>query len=389
MIKRHIESVLLDLASKYPVITVTGPRQSGKTTVVKSVFSKKPYVNLEIPDVRALAIEDPRSFLNQYADGAILDEIQRAPELVSYIQAIVDERAKAGMFVLTGSQQFEIMTNITQSLAGRTALIKLLPFSISELGGRFGKLSPDELIYAGFYPRIYDKKLNPTQALGDYFETYVERDIRKLVNVRDLNLFQKFVRLCAGRVGGILNMQGIAADSGVSHTTVRQWLSMLEASYIVCLVQPYHMNINKRLIKSPKLYFYDVGLAAYLMGIENIKHVATHPLRGNLFENMAMMEMMKYRFNTGKKSNISFYRDNSGNEIDAILASGADIFPVEIKAGATVNPDYFRGFKRFSKVFPGAQNKGGLIYAGEKMQEVNGIIICPVAETEQMLRKIE
>lgn len=346
------------------------------------------YANLESPDVREYAATDPRGFLSSYAGGVIIDEIQRVPQLVSYIQVIVDERKKQGQFILTGSQQFEVMNTINQSLAGRTALLKLLPFSVSEIKKATLSESLDMMLLKGFYPRIHDQGLNPTQAMGDYYETYIERDLRQLMSVRDLSLFQKFVRLCAGRIGQILNMQSLANDTGISHTTVQQWISILEASYIVVLLKPWYRNISKRLIKSPKLYFYDVGLAAYLLGMENETHVSRHPLRGNLFENLALIEAMKYRFNRGRKNAVTFYRDSRGNEVDMILESGQEIFPIEVKAGETIVDDYFRGLKHFSRVSGESPYGCGLIYGGKDVQQRSNYLIYPATAMEEMFEKL-
>ena len=378
IINRTIETVLMTYADSYPVITITGPRQSGKTTLCRKVFPHKPYANLESPDIRQFAVDDPRGFLAQYPDGAILDEIQRAPDLVSYIQPIVDEDKREGLFILTGSQQFEVSNAINQSLAGRTALIKLLPFSIEEIQSAFSFSSTDHLLYSGFYPRIWDKQLNPTQVLGDYFETYVERDLRQLITVKDLNLFHRFIKLCAGRVGQLMNINSLANDTGISHTTAGNWLSILEVSYIIFLLQPYHKNISKRLVKSPKLYFYDVGLAAFLIDIENEKQIARDPLRGNLFENMVITEALKYRFNQGKKSNLYFYRDSKGNEVDLLMINGPDIFPIEIKAGMTITREYFKGLNHFIKTFPEfVPNGSGLVYGGVEKQKRTDVSIVP------------
>ena len=283
MVERTIEPILLDLSRRYPVVTITGPRQSGKTTLCRKAFPKLKYANLEAPDVRRFATEDPRGFLAAYSGGAILDEIQRVPELPSYIQEIIDAEKEPGRFILTGSQQFEVMNTISQSLAGRTALLKLLPFSLSELKQTQFPGNIDRLLLTGFYPRIHDQGLNPTQALGDYLETYVERDLRQLAAVKDLSLFERFLKLCAGRVGQLLNLQSLGNDAGVSHSTARAWLTLLEASYIVLLLQPWHANLSKRLIKSPKLYFHDVGLAAFLLGLENETQVGRDPLQGQPF----------------------------------------------------------------------------------------------------------
>lgn len=378
LINRTIETVLMTYAAQYPVVTITGPRQSGKTTLCKKAFPNKPYANMESPDIRQFAIDDPRGFLAQYPDGAILDEIQRTPDLVSYLQPMVDEDQREGLYILTGSQQFEVSNVINQSLAGRTALLKLLPFSIEEIQSGFKLPDIDSLLYHGFYPRIWDKKLNPTQGLGDYFETYLERDLRQLITIKDLNLFQRFIKLCAGHTGQLLNLNSLANDTGVSHTTAGNWLSILEASYVIFLLQPFHANVSKRLVKSPKIYFYDVGLASFLINIENEKQIARDPLRGNLFENMVIAEAFKYRLNQGKRSNLYFYRDSKGNEVDLIMLSGSDIFPIEIKAGMTITKDYFKGLNHFMKIFSGHIPKGmGLVYSGEESQKRNDVSVVP------------
>ncbi len=385
MISRTAGPLLLEMAGKYPIVTVTGPRQSGKTTLCQEIFPEKPYINLESPDVRAFALEDPRGFLNTIPNGAILDEIQRAPDLVSYLQPMVDAKSSPGQYILTGSQQFEVMSNISQSLAGRTALIKLLPLSIEELASDNRQLSTDELLLNGFYPRIYDADLNPTQALGDYVATYVERDIRQLIAIKDLAQFEKFLHLCAGRVGQLLNLQNLANDVGVSHTTIKSWLTLLEASYVVFLLQPWHKNISKRQIKSPKLYFYDVGLASYLLGAENTLHLNRHPLRGNLFENLVIIEALKYRYHRGKRNNLFFWRDAKGNEVDLLLENGPDIIPVEIKAGATITKNYFKGLQTFSDRLPEPPKTTALVYDGEQSQKrTTTDIFCPSDIAEMM-----
>jgi uncharacterized protein len=384
-VRRTIETILRTLAAKYPVVTITGPRQSGKTTLCRKIFDRKPYVNLESPDVRQFAIDDPRGFLAQYPDGAVFDEIQRAPDLVSYLQAIVDADQREGLFILTGSQQFDVSNTINQSLAGRTALVKLLPFTIEEIQSAYTLPDIDGLLYHGFYPRLWDKQLNPTQSLGDYFETYIERDLRQLVAIKDLNLFQRFIKLCAGRIGHLLNMNSLANDTGISHTTARNWLSLLEASYVIYLLQPYHRNISKRLVKSSKLYFFDVGLAAFLLGIENSRQISRDPLRGNLFENMVIAEALKHRFNQGKRSNLFFYRDSKGNEVDLLLVDGSDIYPIEVKAGMTINRDYFKGLKHFANLFPDHIPRGsGLVYGGKEAQRRTDVTIVPYQQLSDL-----
>ncbi len=355
--------------TKYPVVTITGPRQSGKTTLARSTFTDKPYANLENPVTRQFAEEDPVAFLGQYPEGAIIDEIQRVPDLLSYIQVIVDEKRENSLFVLTGSQQFELVRGISQSLAGRTALLKLLPLSFSELMPYF-TLGIDEALFKGFYPRIYDQDIAPSQAYGDYYETYVERDLRQLVNVKNLSLFQRFVNLCAGRCGQLLNLNSLANDTGISQSTAREWMTVLEASYIVFLLQPFHANIGKRLVKSPKMYFYDVGLACWLCGIEEEKQIATHPLRGNLFENMVVMEVLKYRYNHAKRNNLYFFRDSNGNEVDLIYTKGQYLLPMEIKSGQTITPSYFSSLNKFRALFQQQVPwPGFLVYGGDTEQD--------------------
>jgi predicted AAA+ superfamily ATPase len=387
MIPRTLTPILKNLARQYPVVTITGPRQSGKTTLCRETFPNKPYINLESPDLRRFAVSDPRGFLAAYPDGSILDEIQRAPQLLSYLQPQVDEQSAPGQYILTGSQQFEVMTNISQSLAGRTALLKLLPFSIEELTKAGISSGIDTLLLNGFYPRIYDAGLNPTQALGDYLETYVERDIRQLINIKDLALFEKFVKLCAGRTGQLLNLQSLGNDVGISHTTARSWLTLLEASYVVFLLQPWYTNISKRQVKTPKLYFYDVGLAAYLLGAESELHISRHPLRGNLFENMIVIEALKYRCHRGKRNNLHFWRDGKGNEIDLLIESGPDIMPVEIKSGATISDDFFKGLRTFTSQLPQV-SISSLVYGGTEKQKRSDVLIWRASDVAEMMAKI-
>jgi uncharacterized protein len=371
MITRNIEATMRRLASQYPVVTLTGPRQSGKTTLAKTLFPGKPYVTLEDPDVRRFAMDDPRGFLSGYAQGAIFDEIQRAPELPSYLQGMVDADPRPGRFILTGSQQFELMTQVTQSLAGRTAVLRLLPFTLAEVRRLKGFVKPPGLAHSmltGFYPRIHDKNLNPSQALADYFATYVERDLRQLTAVHDLQRFERFVRLCAGRTGQLLNLNNLGNDAGVSHTTARAWIDLLQTSYIVHLLPPWFTNSGKRLVKSPKLYFYDVGLASWLLGLRTPEQVSRDPLWGSLFENFIIMEALKDRLNAGISAEMYFYRDSDGNEVDLLLPTGGKLHAIEIKAGATVNADYFKGLKTFAAHHPTAVAGGGVVYGGTQSE---------------------
>ncbi len=375
IVRRLLEGPARRRFSEYPVLTVTGPRQSGKTTLCRTTFPDLAYFSLETPDQRDFATRDPRGFLRQCGDGAILDEIQRVPELVSYIQEHVDQAHRNGIFVLTGSQQFRVTEAISQSLAGRTGILRLLPFSIAEALQLRADADTDSMIFTGFYPRIYDQGLDPTQALGDYFETYVERDVRQVSEIRNLSGFRTFVRLCAGRVAQLLNLQSLGNDAGVSHTTARQWISVLEASYVVFLLPPLHANLSKRLIKSPKLYFCDVGLAAYLLGIENPRQIFSHPLKGALFENLVVLEALKHRYNQGLRSNLYFYRDSGGNEVDLVCSFADRQVGIEIKAGATISSDFFTGLRKLSAALPHPLAAQLLVHAGDREYTREGVIV--------------
>ena len=388
MIKREVMGRLTALFEQYPFVTVTGPRQSGKTTLCRAAFPGLEYVNLEAPDQREFAESDPRGFLSQLGEGAIIDEIQHVPALLSYLQVLADERGGNGLFVLTGSEQFRLSNAISQSLAGRTALLRLLPFSLTERQRIGASDAINDILYSGFYPRILDQGLDPRQALGDYVETYVERDVRRLGEIRNLSGFRLFARLCAGRIGQLVNLSSLGSDAGVSHTTAREWLTVLETSYIIFQLPPYHANIRKRLVKSPKLYFYDVGLASYLIGIENAEQVATHPLRGALFENMVVAEALKHRFNRGRESNLSFFRDSRGLECDLFYGTGHGIYAIEIKSGATVASDYFTSLNRVAKLIPGISSKT-VIYGGATRQSRTDSEVLPPAELSGALERFE
>lgn len=376
MIKRELAQKITGYARKYPVVMVTGPRQSGKTTLCRKLFPGKKYVNLESIDTRNRARGDPRLFLQECLQegGAVIDEAQRVPELVSYIQEIVDEKDKPGLFILTGSQNFQLFNTVSQSLAGRVALAVLLPFSYSEL---YGDKAADinRILFSGFYPRIHDKKLNPAEALSFYVSTYLERDIRTLLAVKDLAKFETFLKLCAGRVSQVMNFSGLANDCGIKHNTAKSWLSVLEASYILFFVRPHHTNFGKRLIKAPKMYFTDVGLAAYLLDIQNQPHVAAHPLKGALFENFVAAELLKLRLNRGLLNNLYFFRDNVGNEVDILLEYGASVRPVEIKLGKTINDDFFKGLRYYKKISRQKCAQPALIYGGESNQRRSDFLV--------------
>lgn len=388
MIRRTISEHVLKMATQYPVVTVTGPRQSGKTMLVKSLFKDKPYVTLENIDSMERAEKDPRRFLGSFPDGAIIDEVQRVPQLMSYIQGIVDDRQMNGMFILTGSYQLTLMQSITQSLAGRSAIVELLPFSMEEINKNYKNNSIDDYLFKGAYPRIYDQNLEPHQALNFYVKTYVERDLRELSQIHNLSLFKKFMRMCAGMTGQILNLSNLANSVGITHTTAKEWMSLLEASYIIFLMEPYFVNIKKRLVKSPKLYFYDTGLAAFLIGINEQQQLKTHPLRGNLFENFLVTEILKERYNSGKSNNINFYRDHKGNEVDVIYNIAQHVLPIEIKSGETVTKEYFKGLNYFEKLFPNLPYGKAVVYGGEKYYQQENTQIVSFLKTIEFLRSI-
>lgn len=388
MIEREITPHLKALFRQYPFVTVTGPRQSGKTTLCRAAFPDLEYANLEAPDQRQFAEVDPRGFLSRFSGPAIIDEIQHVPDLLSYLQVRADESGDNGQFVLTGSEQFELSTAIGQSLAGRTAVLRLLPFSLAECLRTGASEAVNDLLYSGFYPRIHDQGLDPRQALGDYLETYIERDIRRLGEVRNLSSFRLFVRLCAGRVGQLLNLSSLGADVGVSHPTARAWLTLLERSYVVFLLRPFHASIRKRLVKSPKLYFYDVGLASYLIGIERADQIGTHPLRGSLFENAVVAETLKHRFNRGRRSNLTFFRDSRGLECDLLYETGHGIGAIEIKAGATAASDWRRSLDRVAGLVPRISTKA-VVYGGAERHIRGDCEVTPLGEIGQLLRRLD
>ena len=388
MIEREITPCLVKLFEQYPFVTVTGPRQSGKTTLCRAAFPHLRHIDLDKPNQREFAESDPQGFLSQLGEGVILDEIQRVPDLLSYLKVLADEAGRNSLFVLTGSEQFRLSDAISQSLAGRTALLRLLPFSLAERRQTGASDRVDDILYSGCYPRIHDQKLESRQALGDYFETYVERDVRRIGEIRNLSSFQRFVRLCAGRVGQLANLSALGADAGVSHTTARHWLTVLEASYVVFQLPPFYANIRKRLIKSPKLYFYDVGLASHLIGIEHAGQMSTHPLRGPLFENAVVVEALKHRFNRGRRSNLSFFRDIRGLECDLLYENGNGLGAIEIKSGATIASDYFDALNRIAKVLPQISAKA-VVYGGADRQSRQNGEVVPLADLVEVLERFD
>jgi uncharacterized protein len=396
MIRRALLPILRRAARQYPVITLTGPRQSGKTTLARVAFPRHRYVSLEDPDDGRFAREDPRGFLQQFDGPVILDEVQRAPDLFSYIQTMVDEKEKPGHFILSGSQNFLLLQKVSQSLAGRCAILHLLPFSMSELGGRkpfpvteLGRAVPRarkgpaadlmDVMFRGFYPRIHDKGLEPRQWLRGYYQTYVQRDVRDILNVGDLEAFGHFIRLCAGRNGQLLNLSSLGADCGITHTTARRWVSILEASFLIHILRPHHRNFSKRLIKSPKLYFLDTGLLCYLLGIRSPGELHNHASRGAIFESLIVSDLFKNRLHQGEESDLYFWRDSTGHEIDLLLDLGSRLTPIEIKSGMTVASDFFQGLEYWRTLSGEPDAPGALIYAGDRAYRRQGFVVHPWA----------
>ncbi len=368
MIQRTAKDKLKDLASKFKAVAVTGARQTGKTTLVKQVFKGKPYLSLENPETRNFALEDPRGFLASYPKGAILDEVQRAPELFSYLQEILDNSKVKGLFILSGSNNFLLQQNISQTLAGRVGYINLLPFSIEEL--KKSKLLPDDddqLMLKGFYPPIYDQEIPPLDWCPNYIKTYIEKDVRQIKNITDLIVFERFIKLLAGRSGQELNNSALAVESGVDVKTIQSWIGILESSFIIYLLKPHFKNFNKTIVKRPKVYFYDTALVCYLLGIRNVLQLKTYPLRGYIFEGMVVTELIKKRTNAGLPINIYYWRDKTGHEIDVIIDNASKLLPIEIKSGKTLNSEFFKNIEYWTKL-SGAE-KSVLLYAGDQSQK--------------------
>lgn len=418
MIKRHITDHIISSAKKYPVVTIIGPRQSGKSTLARAAFPRHAYVSLEEPDRREFALKDPRGFFKRFGGPLIIDEVQRAPELLSYIQGLVDEPGSDKSFILTGSHQLLLMEKITQSLAGRTVIAKLLPFSLRELqampcgepdglpgpaaiplkgrkagraaghsvndGAGSGALKDIEFyMFTGGYPRIYDRGLDAREWLQHYYATYVERDVRSIVNVTQLDLFDRFVRLLAARAGSILNLSSLAGDCGISQPTARAWLSILEACFICFTLRPHFKNFNKRMIKTPKIYFYDTGLLCYLLKVRRAEELLEHSMRGAIFENWVISERIKSSFNRGEEHPFYYWRDMKGHEVDLVVDSGEMLYPVEIKSSRTFNADFIKNLKYLNELqrASGRRPPGGeCVYAGSDSFEFDGYLIRPWAE---------
>lgn len=390
MIERSIQSVARQSLLGFPVLALTGPRQSGKTTLARMLAAGRPYASLEDPDVREFATSDPRGFLAQFPDGAVLDEVQRCPALFSYLQGVVDaEPTRMGRFILTGSQQFGLIEAITQSLAGRVALLELLPFSLPELqAAHQAPETIDTLLCQGLFPPIYDRPVDPAQWLKNYVATYVERDIRQVLQIQDAAAFQRFVALCAGRVGQLLNVSSLAGDAGVSRITAESWLSVMQASYLIFLVRPHFANLSKRLIKSPKLYFHDPGLAAWLLGVREPGHVSAHPLRGALFENWVITEIAKAQAARGEAIMVNFWRDKEGHEIDAVVEHTGKLHAIEIRSGQTIASDFFDNLDYWRRQPTGTEITPWLVYGGTQTQSRERGTVIPWTEISALTQNL-
>ena len=381
LISREMEGALKSATSQYPVVTLLGPRQSGKTTLVRQCFPDHEYCNLEDPETRGLASADPREFLHRHPPPIILDEVQRVPEILSLVQVVVDEHPRTkGMFILTGSHQPQLKQEISQSLAGRTAILKLLPFSIRELASAGIQQDRDDWLFRGCLPRLYLENLPPNTLYRNFYETYVERDVRQLIQLKQLQPFELFMKLLAGRVGQVLNLHSLSGDVGVSSPTLREWLAVLEASFVVFRLPPYYENFGKRFIKSPKLYFTEPGLLAYLLEIRSPEQAARDPLLGSLFENLIVIEALKTRWNGNRDADLYYFRDQSGFEIDLILSLQRRLFPFEIKAARSYHPNFFRNLDKFAS-WSDKIEQGTVIYAGDQSQNLQARSLLPFYKT--------
>ncbi len=388
-IKREAQKIIQKLIDQYPAVVLTGPRQSGKSTLAKNFLPGAVYASLEDLDEREFARSDPRGFLKRFEKGGIIDEIQKLPELMSYLQSFLDNKKKKSRIILTGSAQLTLLTNISQTLAGRTAIIELLPLAYQEL--KKSNVVPgslEQLFFKGFYPRLYKEKINQSDWYQDYVKTYIERDIRDLLKIHNLGTFQRFLKMCAGRAGQVLNLSSLANDGGISHSTASAWLNILEATYIIFRLEPHYKNFSKRLIKSPKLFFYDTGLLCFLLDVKIAAELETHQFRGAIMENWAATELIKARFNAHKPKNCYFWRDNKGNEVDFIIDQGQKLIPVEIKSGLTVAADFFKSIVYWSRLAGNSAGKGYLIYGGENDQSRTDINVLGWKSIEKMTKKL-
>lgn len=380
MYLRDGEKKLRQLSRTFKSVAVVGPRQSGKTTLVKSLFKDKPYISLENPDTMRFAFEDPRAFLGSYPNGAILDEVQRVPELFSYLQEILDNTKKKGLFILTGSNNFLLQETISQTLAGRIGYLHLLPFSLNELlNAKKMPKHDDAFLLKGSYPPVYQQKIPPTDWYPNYIRTYIERDVRQVKNISELNRFERFLSLLAGRCGQELNMNSLSIEVGVDLKTIQSWISILESSFIVYLLKPHFKNFNKTVVKRPKVYFFDTGLVCSLLRITSVKHLETHPLRGALFETMIISEFVKQRSHAGLPINLYYWRDKTGHEIDLIIDSASTLLPVEIKSGQTITSEFFKNLEYWCKL--SGVKKSIVLYAGDaKQKRSSGTEVLPWRE---------
>lgn len=368
MVRRFARKKLLEISKTFKAVAVTGARQTGKTTLVRETFKNKAYVSLENPDIRNYALTDPRGFLGQFPQGAILDEVQRTPELFSYLQEILDSSKEKGQFILSGSNNFLLQHSISQSLAGRVGYLNLLPFSVNEL--RQAKLLPEsdeELMIHGFYPPLYDQQIAPKDWCSNYIHTYVEKDIRQIKNITDLIVFERFVKLLAGQTGQELNNSSLAVEIGVDVKTIQSWIGLLESSFIIFLLKPHHKNFNKTIVKRPKLYFYDTALVCYLLGIRNAEQLALHHSKGSIFETMVISELIKNRTNIGEEINLFYWRDKSGREIDIIIDEAGKLLPVEIKSGKTITQDFFKNIEYWNNL--SLQKEAIILFGGTTSQQ--------------------
>ena len=380
MIPRALKGKAQSLLTKFPIVSISGPRQSGKTTFSRLVSPDFEYVNLELPDQRLMAEQDPRNFLERHSNKVILDEVQNVPHLFSYIQVFSDERNTTGQYILTGSQNFLLMEKITQSLAGRVAILTLLPLSYFELPE---KPSVEDFIFTGGYPRIIHNQVPPEDFFPTYIQSYIERDVRQLIQIQNLSLFQNFLLLLAGRAGQVFNASALANEVGVNSQTIESWVSVLEASYVVFRLRPYYQNFNKRITKAPKLYFYDTGLLCYLLGLRRTDDLTRHFAKGAIFENFVILEVMKLHHNQGRRPQIYYWRDSNQNEVDLLIQDGMNLKAVEIKSGKTINSDFFKGLKYFKKIVPDAQSI--LVYGGDESQKRTDAMVYAVEEMDQLI----